>query len=128
MKSNNASNAAMGCLEFLLTKMFPITISIISLLLSTFNLYVNYLRAPDIGFVVAPYISHAVDTSSSNEGFFIPITVVNRGARPGTVSSFDLTVTHLETQKQAGYFSQYYSKDNEFLLIGSYFTPISLEG
>ena len=61
------SNTATGCLEFLLSKMFPITISLFFLLLSSFSLYVNYLRSPDMSFVVAPYVSHLVDNNSGNE-------------------------------------------------------------
>ena len=122
------SNTSMGCLEFVVTKMFPITISTISLLLSSFNLYIDYLKSPDISFTIAQFISHGVDHQSFNESFFIPLTVVNRGARPGTVVSFDLTVTHLPSQKQATYSSQYYAKDNDFTLIGDYFSPLSLHG
>jgi hypothetical protein len=124
MKSNNVSS----CLEVAVTKMLPIGISLISLVLSTFNLYVDNLKSPDISFSIAPYISHAVDSNSRNEGFFIPLTVVNRGARPGSILSFDLTVTHLPTQKQTGYFAQYYAADDDFRLIGDYFSPMSLHG
>jgi hypothetical protein len=124
MKSNNVTS----CLELVVTKMLPIGISLVSLALSTFNLYVDNLKSPDISFTVAPYISHAVDSQSRNEGFFIPLTVVNRGARPGTILSFDLTVTYQSTQNQASYFAQYYAVDDDFRLIGDYFSPMSLHG
>ncbi len=122
------SNAATGCLKFLTTELFPITISIISLLLSSFNLYVDYLKSPDISFVVAPYISHVVDASSGNEAFFIPVTVINRGAQPGTVLSFDLTVMHLPTQRQIDYGAQYYAQEGDVSTGEHLFTPMSLQG
>jgi hypothetical protein len=118
----------MGCLEVIGTKIFPIVISIISLMLSSFNFYVNSLKAPSISFTIAPYVSHVVDNNSGNESFFIPITAINRGARPGTLLSFELTVTHLPTQKQASYFGQYFAKPDEQNLIGNSFSPITLQG
>lgn len=124
MKSKNA----MGCLEFVGTKIFPIALSTISLLLSTFNLYVNSFRAPNISFTVAPYVSHVVDNNSGNESFFIPLTAINRGARPGTIFSFELTVTHIPTQKQTSYFGQYYAKPDEQRLIGDSFSPMTIQG
>ena len=110
------------------TKIFPIIISVISLMLSTFNLYVNSLRAPNISFTVAPYISHVVDDSSGNESFFIPLTAINRGARPGTILSFELKVTQLSSQEQASYFGQYYAKPDEQRLIGDSFSPMTIQG
>lgn len=122
------STTATGCLEFLVTKLFPIGISLVALFLSTFNLYINYLKSPEISFVVAPSIIHLVDNDSSNETFFIPLTMINRGARPGTVTAFELTVTHLPTQKQANYFGQYYAKKDEQKTTGDLFSPVTLDG
>ncbi len=118
----------MGCLELIGTKIFPIVLSVISLMLSTFNLYVNSLRAPNLSFTVAPYISHVVDDNSGNESFFIPLTAINRGARAGTILSFELTVTYLPTQKQASYYGQYYAKPEEQELIGDSFSPMTIQG
>jgi hypothetical protein len=122
------SNTAMGCLELIGTKIFPIVLSIISLLLSTFNLYVNSLRAPNMSFTVAPYVSHVVDNNSGNESFFIPLTAINRGARAGTILSFELTVTYLPTQKQARYYGQYYAQPEEQKVIGDSFSPMTIQG
>jgi hypothetical protein len=69
-----------------------------------------------------------VDNNSGNEAFFIPLTIINRGARPGTVLDFELTVTNLQTQKQAQYSAQYYAKPDEQRTLGSFFSPMSLEG
>ena len=98
------------------------------MLLSTFNLYVNYLKSPDISFVVAPYITQVVDAGSHNEAFFIPLTVINRGARPGTVTSFKLVVTYEPENLQTDFFAQYYAKQDNALLVGDFFTPMSLSG
>ncbi len=116
-----------GCLRIIATEFFPIGISIFSLLLSMFNLYVNYLKSPDINFVVAPYITQVVDAGSRNEAFFVPLTVINRGARPGTVTSFKLIVTYEPENLQTDYFAQYYGKQDNALLVGDFFTPMSLE-
>jgi hypothetical protein len=122
------SNSAMGCLELIGTKIFPIMLSVISLVLSTFNLYVSSLRAPNISFAVAPYMSHVVDNNSGNEAFFIPLTAINRGARPGTVLSFELTVTELSTQNTLEYFGQYFAKSDDQKLIGDLFSPMTIQG
>jgi len=117
-----------GRLRIVATEFVPVTIALCSLGLSTFNLYVNYLKAPDINFVVAPYINHVVDSRSKNEAFFIPLTIINRGARPGTVLSFQLTVTHVSDGLQTSYFAQYYGLPNSAGATGDFFTPLSLNG
>ena len=117
-----------GFVRILATEFVPVTISVVSLLLSTFNLYVNYLKTPDISFVVAPYINHVVDSRSGNEAFFIPVTMINRGARPGTVLSFELTVTRVSDKSQADYFAQYFGQQNDAAAVGQFFTPLSLNG
>ena len=120
--------ASKGRLRIFATEFFPVTISLFSLFLSTFNFYVGYLKAPDINFVVAPYISQVVDSHSGNEAFYIPITVINRGARPGTVLSFELTVTRSADDGQADYFAQYYGQPDNPFGLGAFFTPLSLNG
>ncbi len=117
------TNTATGCLEYITTKLFPITISLISLLLSSVNLYINFLRSPNLSFDIAPYISQVIDDGSGKEAFFIPLTVLNRGARPGTVLTFELTVTNTQTNKQASYSSQYYAKSDEQRILGEFFSP-----
>lgn len=122
------SETPKGCLRIIATEFFPIGISIVSLLLSTFNLYVNYLKSPDINFIVAPYITQLVDAKSGNEAFFIPLTVINRGARPGSVLSLKLVVTNETNKRQADYFAQYYAQQENAEVIGDFFTPLSLSG
>jgi hypothetical protein len=122
------NEATKGRLRVFTTELFPVAISLFSLFLSTFNFYVGYLKRPDIDFVVAPYISQVVDSRSGNEAFYIPLTVVNRGARPGTVLSFELTVTRSPDSQQAEYFAQYYGQADNPFGLGVFFTPLSLNG
>jgi hypothetical protein len=103
-------------------------ISVISFIISTFTLYQTRIKAPDIDFIVAPYIKHIVDNQSLNEAFFIPITLINRGAKPGSVLSFELTITHAPSGEQQVYFGQYLTQPNNPAVIGDYFTPITLYG
>lgn len=105
-----------------------IFIAVTSCLLSTATLYVNNLTAPNINIVTAPYIKHVVDNQSFNEAFFVPLTLINRGARPGTVLSFELTVTYAATGGQETYFGQYFTEPNSQQNIGPFFTPITLNG
>jgi hypothetical protein len=122
------TESSKGFFRIIATEFFPIGISIFSLILSTINLYINYLKSPDINFVVAPYITQLVDVNSNNEAFFIPLTVINRGARPGTVMSLKLVVTYMNDNTQADYYAQYYGQDNHAGLTGDFFTPVSLSG
>lgn len=57
----------MGCLEFVLTKISPVGISIVTLLLSIFNFHITSLIWQVISFVVAPSILHLVDNVNQNE-------------------------------------------------------------
>ena len=125
--STNSSQGVQGALRST-KEALAIIISIISFVISTVNVYVTNLKSPDLNLIVAPYMRQIVDNVSLNEAFFIPVTVVNQGAKPGSVLSFELVVTYLPTGEQSTYYAQYFaSKDNpEFL--GSFFTPLNLAG
>ena len=105
-----------------------IVISIISFVISTVNVYVTNLKSPDLSMIVAPYVRHIVDNTSLNESFFIPLTVVNQGAKPGSLTSFELVVTYLPTGEQETYYSQYFAQKDNSELLGSFFSPINLAG
>ncbi len=109
-------------------EVLAIVISIISFIISTVNVYVTNLKAPDLSMIVAPYMRQVVDDISLNEAFFIPLTVVNQGAKPGSVLSFELVATYLETGEQATYYAQYFSNTNNPELLGRFFTPINVAG
>jgi hypothetical protein len=105
-----------------------IVISIISFVISTVNVYVTNLKSPDLSMIVAPYIRHIVDDQSLNESFFIPVTVVNQGAKPGSLTSFELTVTYLPTGEQESYYAQYFAQEDNSELLGGFFSPLNLAG
>jgi hypothetical protein len=116
-------------LNFGTTKeVIAVVVSLVSFLVSIASYYATSLKAPDLAFYPAPYIRHVVDGQSLNEAFFIPITLVNRGARAGTLVSVDLLVTYLPDGVQKRYYGQYFAQDNAQDLIGGYFTPINLPG
>ena len=105
-----------------------IVISIISFVVSTVNVYVTNLKSPDLSMVVAPYIKQIVDDASLNEAFFVPVTVVNRGTRPGSMLSFELNVTYLPTGDQDTFYGQYFTQENQSEVIGDFFAPVNLQG
>ena len=125
--STKSPGGFQGALRF--TKdALAIVISIISFIISTVNVYVTNLKSPDLSMIVAPYVRHIVDNTSLNESFFIPLTVVNQGAKPGSLTSFELVVRYLPTGEQETYYSQYFAQDNNSELLGSFFSPVNLSG
>jgi hypothetical protein len=109
-------------------EVLAIVISVISFIISTVNVYVTNLKAPDLSIIVAPYIRQIVDNTSLNEAFFIPMTVVNQGAKPGSILSFELVATYLPTGEQTIYYGQYFAQKDNPELLGSFFTPINVAG
>ena len=105
-----------------------IVISLISFVISTINVYVTNLKSPDLSMVIAPYIRQIVDDSSLNEAFFIPVTIVNQGAKPGAILSFELVLTYTPTGEQETYNAQYFTQEDNSELLGSFFTPLNLAG
>ena len=123
----NSPRGFHGALRFT-REALAIVISIISFVISTVNVYVTNLKSPDLNMIVAPYIRHIVDNQSLNESFFIPVTIVNQGAKPGSLTSFDLTVTFLPTGDQETYYAQYFAQENNSELLGGFFSPLNLAG
>ena len=109
-------------------EVLAVVISLISFVISTINVYVTNLKSPDLSMVIAPYIRQIVDDSSLNEAFFIPVTIVNQGAKSGSVLSFELAVTYLPTGEQETYYAQYFAQEDNSELLGSFFTPLNLSG
>jgi hypothetical protein len=110
------------------TEVMAIIISVISLFISAMGFYVSSLKSPEISFITAPYIKHVVDNASFNEAFFVPLTIINRGARSGTVLEFDLNVTNRSTRETRTYYGQYFTQENSQTDLGDFFTPITLNG
>jgi hypothetical protein len=125
--SANKPRGFQGALRF--TKdALAIVISVISFVISTVNVYVTNLKSPDLSMIVAPYIRHIVDDQSLNEAFFIPVTVINQGAKPGSLTSFELTIFHQPSGEQETYYAQYFAQENNSELLGSFFSPMNLSG
>jgi hypothetical protein len=116
-----------GMLSFT-KELLAIIISVISFIISTVNVYVTNLKAPDLSMSIAPFIRQIVDNQSQNEAFFIPVTLVNQGAKPGSLLSIELTVNYLPAGEQQVYYGQYFAQENNSELLGSFFTPINLNG
>ncbi len=125
--STNSSQGLRGALRFT-KEALAIVISIVSFVISTVNVYVTNLKSPDLNMIVAPYIRQVVDDSSLNEAFFIPMTVVNQGAKPGAFLSFELVVTYLPTGAQETFQAQYFAHKDNPETLGSFFTPLNLAG
>lgn len=116
-------------LTFQMTRdVLAVLISVVSFFISTISVYVNNLKAPDLVVITAPYVKQVVDDQSLNEAFFIPITAVNRGARPGTLLSFELTITYVASGEKQVLFGQYFTQGDSQSLIGPFFTPMTLNG
>jgi hypothetical protein len=125
--STKSPGGFQGALRF--TKdALAIVISIISFVISMVNVYVTNLKSPDLSLIVAPYVRHIVDNASLNESFFIPLTIVNQGAKPGSLTSFELVITYLPTGDQETYYSQYFAQEDNSELLGSFFSPVNLSG
>lgn len=123
----NSPRGFQGALRFT-KEALAIMISIISFVISTVNVYVTNLKAPDLSMMVAPYIRQIVDDQSLNEAFFIPVTIVNQGAKTGSLTSFELEITYLPTGEQETYFGQYFAQADNSELLGSFFSPLNLAG
>ena len=84
--------------------------SALALGFSGFSFYESVLKVADLEVYVPPVIHYARDAGGDVELFAIPITVVNDGARTGTVLSMDLSVDDLKEKKTKLYYSAYLGK------------------
>lgn len=125
--STPKSQGFRGMLSFT-KEVLAIVISVISFIISTVNVYITNLKAPDLSMNIAPFIRQIVDNQSQNEAFFIPVTIVNQGAKPGSLLSIDLAVNYLPTGEQKVYYGQYFAQENNSELLGGFFTPVNLNG
>jgi hypothetical protein len=127
MMGMSTAKGSQGRLHFAREAM-AIVISVISFIISTVNVYVTNLKSPDLNLIVAPFIRQIVDNTSLNEAFFIPVTVTNQGAKPGSLLSFELTVTYLPSGVQETYYAQYVASSENPETLGSFFAPMNLAG
>jgi hypothetical protein len=81
-------------------------VSSIALAFSAWSLWETSLRAPDLRVFIPPVIHYAAPYNNSNfEMVSIPITVINDGARTGTVLSMELEVTDPRTQQTKRFYA-----------------------
>jgi len=106
--------------------------SAFALLFSAYSLYETSVRRPDLRAFVPPVIAYAQPYTSSFEVFEIPVTVMNLGARAGTVLSMDLEVENPRTKAVRKYYSSDFGRwTMENARSGSAFksyAPISVPG
>ena len=105
--------------------------SALALVFSAYSLYETALRRPDLRAFVPPVIRYSQPYNGSFEVFEVPVTVVNLGARAGTVLSMDLEVTNPRTKATRKFYSSDFGRwtmDNANALSFRPYAPISLPG
>ncbi len=105
----------------------------IALLFSVYNFWQNSQRPPELRIFVPPVIDYASGPypDSQFEAFAIPVTVVNQGARAGTILSMVLTVTDPKNHTSKRFYSANvgpYSQEKMRNGDRHPFAPISLAG
>ena len=107
-------------------------LSALALTFSGLSFYESVMKQADLEFHVPPVIHYARDGDGEIELFAIPLTIVNSGARTGTVLNFELEVENLKAGsdgKKRRYYSAFLGehqvKSDE---INRSFAPVSLAG
>ncbi len=107
-------------------------LSALALGFSGLSFYESVMKTADLEVYVPPVIHYARDQGGDVEEFAIPLTIVNSGARTGTVLTMELTVESLRadaTIKTKRYYSAFVGdppvKDDE---TNRAFAPLSLAG
>jgi hypothetical protein len=106
--------------------------SAIALIFSAYNFWQNSQKPPELRLFVPPMISYAsVNPENNFEMFAIPVTVINQGARTGTILSMNLVVTDLQNNVSKRFFSANLGKwsyEKSQTADFQPFAPISLPG
>lgn len=80
--------------------------SAIAVVFSGYSLFETSLRQPDLTVFVPPVIQYSSPYQNSNfEVLAIPVTILNEGARTGTILSMDLTVQDAAKTKTKRFYS-----------------------
>lgn len=98
--------------------------SIIALVFSGYSFYETVLKRAELRIYTPPLIY--LYRQDFRDVFAIPVTISNDGAQRGTILSFDLEVTHLETQKTMLFQNLHFgaSPKGDVRL----FTPVTVQG
>ena len=97
--------------------------------ISGVSFYETVLKRPKLAAFVPPVMHYARDSGGDIELFAIPVTVLNDGARTGTVLAMELDVTDMKSGKSKRYYSAYlgdhpHSADT----TNRSFAPLSIPG
>jgi hypothetical protein len=107
-------------------------ISLLAVIFSAYSLYDTSVRRPDIRAFVPPVIRYSSPENNSNfEVFEVPVTLVNLGAREGTVLSMDLKVVSPRTHNSKLFYSADFGRwtmDNARAGNFRAFSPMSVAG
>lgn len=103
-------------------------ISAFALVFSAYSFYESVLRAPELGVYVPPRIDYSDPDSPDSpfEVFVLPLTILNDGARTGTVLSIDLEVRNPRRNEVKRFYAARFGTWGAQPLQP--FTPISLAG
>jgi hypothetical protein len=111
---------------------FASLLSAVALSFSGLSYYESVVKTADLEIYVAPVIQYGRDKEGYLELFAIPLTVVNSGARTGTVLSMNLEVEALDPAaklKTAQYYSAYRGEHpTDSRAVSQAFAPMSLAG
>ncbi len=88
-------------------------ISAAALIFSAVSLYETVLRQPDLSVHIPPVIHYTRE--SGGEILALPVTIANRGARPGTVVSIELTGTSNQRPDVKTFYSAHFVGPEYFL-------------
>lgn len=96
---------------------------------SGISFYMSALQGQDLEIYVPPTIHYARDGGGDVEVFAIPLTIVNDGARTGTVLSIELEVANPKENKTKRYYSAFLGEHpRDSNALNRQFTPISISG
>jgi hypothetical protein len=98
--------------------------AIIALAFSAYSLYETVIKQAELRVYPPPLIY--LYREDFRDVFAIPITISNDGQQRGTVLSFDLEVTHLETQKKMKFENLHFGQSPK--TPTRLFTPVTVAG
>lgn len=107
-------------------------VSSVALAFSAWSLWETSLRAPDVRVFIPPVIHYAAPYNNSNfEMVSLPVTLINDGARTGTVLSMELEVTDPRTKLTKRFYAAdigRWSMERTRTQAYAHFAPLALAG
>ncbi len=118
-KMSKRSNSTFSTGAFITT-----LVSAIALLFSGYSFYETVLKQAQLK-IYPPALVHMY-RSSYRDVFAIPLTISNDGARRGTILSFDLKVTNVDTKDTMNFDNLYFGNNPKD--TSRIFTPLTMSG